>query len=365
MATITVKPVKPEEIQSFLQDATKRSNLHVFNKTVYVEVTLFEHLIIDPAKALWQIPKSALQTGFNVFSQAAFYIWNILFHSGAQRPTNKGAYSNADMKAVWQQTESVLKQGTYKCRGKTVDTRHKVGEAVKSTVKQGVFAWHSVFKPKSPTTTKYSVVSQDALECAIALKKQGKNPVLLNPANALTPGGGYKNGARAMEEDICRRSGLSSAIDESNGEQENFYPLSNSELLYTKDVPIFREGRNGQYRYLPAPVGISMLTSAAIDLGHEIKKDTFVKETKNRIYAQLWKAAQEGHDALVLTAFGCGAFKNSPKAMANLYKEVIDTYFKDCFSNITFAIIDDHNTRQWHNPDGNFRPFYDVFVPKK
>ena len=35
------------------------------------------------------------------------------------------------------------------------------------------------------------------------------------------------------------------------------------------------------------------------------------------------------------------------------------------FKRIVFAIFDDHNAHQTHNPDGNFKPFYDVFYNKQ
>ncbi len=33
----------------------------------------------------------------------------------------------------------------------------------------------------------------------------------------------------------------------------------------------------------------------------------------------------KGHDAIVLSAFGCGAFGNPPEHIATLFKEIIDT----------------------------------------
>jgi uncharacterized protein (TIGR02452 family) len=68
-------------------------------------------------------------------------------------------------------------------------------------------------------------------------------------------------------------------------------------------------------------------------------------------------AYRNGHKSIVLSALGAGAFANPPKHIAELFREVIEREYPNCFEEIVFAIIDDHNTRQPHNPEGNFKPF--------
>jgi uncharacterized protein (TIGR02452 family) len=64
----------------------------------------------------------------------------------------------------------------------------------------------------------------------------------------------------------------------------------------------------------------------------------------------------------VLGAFGCGAFENPPEHMAELFKEVFaEGEFLNRFKVIVFSIIDNHNSRKKHNPDGNVVPFVKVF----
>jgi len=72
-------------------------------------------------------------------------------------------------------------------------------------------------------------------------------------------------------------------------------------------------------------------------------------------------AKDNGHDSIVLSAFGCGAYGNPPKHMAELFREVICTQYSGAFKHIVFAIIDDHNTGQDHNPVGNLSEFASVF----
>src|SRR5689334_5359894 len=70
-----------------------------------------------------------------------------------------------------------------------------------------------------------------------------------------------------------------------------------------------------------------------------------------------------GHDAIVLSAFGCGAFCNPPATIAQLFWEVISSGYgggvekPKTYRQIVFAIFDDHNANRRHNDEGNLLPF--------
>ena len=52
-------------------------------------------------------------------------------------------------------------------------------------------------------------------------------------------------------------------------------------------------------------------------------------------------AAIEQRRNLILGALGCGAFKNPPKAVANLFKDVLcESEFTGRFEGIWFAVVD-------------------------
>ncbi|MBR4482527.1 MAG: TIGR02452 family protein, partial [Paludibacteraceae bacterium] len=72
---------------------------------------------------------------------------------------------------------------------------------------------------------------------------------------------------------------------------------------------------------------------------------------------------RHGNDSLVLGALGCGAFHNPPEQVAELFKQVLnEAEFKNKYRRIIFAVIDDFNAHQAHNPNGNFKPFKEVFA---
>lgn len=54
---------------------------------------------------------------------------------------------------------------------------------------------------------------------------------------------------------------------------------------------------------------------------------------------------RHGHDSLVLGAFGCGAFKNPPEEISEIFKAVLgEEEFRDRYRLTVCAIINDHNS---------------------
>ena len=77
--------------------------------------------------------------------------------------------------------------------------------------------------------------------------------------------------------------------------------------------------------------------------------------TRKRIEAQLHTLRENEIKYVVLSAFGCGAFKNPPKDIAALYRSVISQMCKD-FHVIAFAIF-----APGYGPDDNFDMFEKEF----
>lgn len=101
-----------------------------------------------------------------------------------------------------------------------------------------------------------------------------------------------------------------------------------------------------------------------IDFPRKISSN-LVKGVKNKMRTIFRIALRHRHDSLVLGAWGCGAYKNPPAHIAALFHEVLhEEEFKNKFRKIVFAIMEDHNSRKSHNPEGNLKPFRDVFIHK-
>ncbi|MDE6291549.1 MAG: TIGR02452 family protein, partial [Muribaculaceae bacterium] len=96
--------------------------------------------------------------------------------------------------------------------------------------------------------------------------------------------------------------------------------------------------------------------------GSKARSDDLIDGIKNKMRTVFRIGLRHGHDSLVLGAWGCGAFCNPPEHIAELFKEVLEeTEFRDKYREIIFSIIDDHNSRRPHNPEGNILPFLRVF----
>ena len=68
-----------------------------------------------------------------------------------------------------------------------------------------------------------------------------------------------------------------------------------------------------------------------------------------------------GHNAIVLSALGCGAFANPPAHIAELFAEVIaGSGFRFADRHILFAILDDRNANRADNPHAKFAPFREL-----
>ncbi|HZJ79576.1 MAG TPA: TIGR02452 family protein, partial [Dysgonamonadaceae bacterium] len=232
---------------------------------------------------------------------------------------------------------------------------------------------------QSDTPTKFAVIEADCIETSQLLEKSGYSVCMLNMANRQNPGGGVWSGAGAQEENLFRRSNmllsLYQYIDYSNqyGIQQNTehsYPLNReSGGIYTKDATIFRGSEKNGYCLLKNPFKLSVVSVPAIngpkiDLINRYYRITkeLIEPSKEKIRTILRIGVLHHHDCLVLSAFGCGAFRNPPQHIAELFKEVFEEpEFVNQFKLVVFSIIDDHNAWRDHNPEGNVIPFKRVF----
>ena len=214
----------------------------------------------------------------------------------------------------------------------------------------------------------FSLAVKRCRECSYLLKGKGENRILvLNLANPVNPGGGVRRGAKAQEEDLCRRSSLLLSLEGREAwayysYNRNLHTYMGSDgIIITPDVEILKD-ENGNL--LEDSVIVSVMTCAApmVRRGLEGMSDEEYREmVYKRITGMLKTAAYLGYKVLVLGAFGCGAFGNDARVVSDLFYKAIKEFdydgmsAVDFFRRIDFAVLD-------HSPDQyNFRQFFRNF----
>ena len=231
-------------------------------------------------------------------------------------------------------------------------------------------------KPRDSETI-VEVLHIDCLEAAKLLEKKGYFPALLNMASWQNPGGGVKNGAGAQEETIFRRTNLFRslyqfapyALEYGLPINKKQYPLDiNFGGIYSPLIICFRDDEKRGYKLRVNPFVFAVISVAGMERPHltpdgkHIAPD-YVNGVKNKIRTIFRIGLLNGHDSLVLGALGCGAYRNPPQHVARLFHEVMEEReFKNKYAKIVFAILDDHNAHQKHNPEGNYLPFVREFI---
>ncbi len=216
-------------------------------------------------------------------------------------------------------------------------------------------------------TAKVVVSKKRTYEAAAGYK--GQHVAVHNFASASNPGGGVVNGASAQEECLCRCSGLFFSLN-SPAMWEGFYqphrnahnPIHNDDIIYTPNVTVFKSDTS--MPKLMSEVDwydVDVITCAAPNLRSQPSnhynsgdgnKQTMMKDKdllalhEKRLRRILEVALSEGCDAIILGAFGCGAFQNNPEVVALANRNVIKDYLH-AFKNIEFAVYcsprDDRN----------------------
>lgn len=201
-----------------------------------------------------------------------------------------------------------------------------------------------------PVNTSIIVANKSSFQASQELVQAGYKPLLLNMANKENPGGSVFDGARAQEETLCRQSDLYIGLKQADA--KGYYPITEHGGILLKDVTFFR---NDLYEFFGDSFQIDVFASAAYDcdkshqpvvekrlVGYDRPENDIDYEIgmKAKMRASFRAAKENGNDALVLSAFGCGAFKNDPKIISQWYKEIIDeTEFQSVFKLVVFAII--------------------------
>ncbi|MBS3814154.1 TIGR02452 family protein [Candidatus Bipolaricaulota bacterium] len=256
---------------------------------------------------------------------------------------------------VARETVEILDRGYYRTKsGSKVDIEDVLNFAIENTKLYRPEELEKLeTEPPAKAQPSVRVVNATTLEAARGLIEAGKkNPFVLNFASARNPGGGFLNGSGAQEESLSRKSGLYACISQIN-EYYRENELSNTALytdymIYSPRVPVFRDK---EYQLIDSPFYVSILTAPAVNRSavenNEPENLPEVMSVMNRRINKVLKAAEDnGHESLVLGAWGCGVFGNSPKEISELFKKNLygDPKQSFGFQDVVFAVLDRSTT---------------------
>ncbi len=279
---------------------------------------------------------------------------------------------------LFNSTLALLRQGWYAAKdGSTVklpQVKEVTGAAVMYREPCSL-----LIDPTVPITTEIRVENKDCVLAAKRLIDEGYHPAMLNLADLYTPGGLVEYGSGAQEENLCRRSNLVLSLYQFSGarvrqypdlglqQRENQYPMDERfGGIYSGIVTFFRGPESEGSQLEEKPCNIPVISVAALS-GPRIGADGMMLRPEADITLDKMRTIfriglLHGHDSLVLSAMGCGAFANPPAHIAKLFHQVIEEdEFKDKFRLVDFAILDGYRTGLHHNPEGNLKPFQREF----
>ena len=182
---------------------------------------------------------------------------------------------------------------------------------------------------------------------------------VLNFASATNPGGGVRTGSSAQEESLCRCSTLYPALTQ-NWLWQQYYQknrdmhdnLHTDACIYTPGVVICKTDAAYPERMDEKDwTYVDVISCAAPNLRKKLgnlhnseygaaktlNRDELYKLHVKRAKHILRVAASNEVDALVLGAFGCGAFANDPNTVARAYADTLSEYRK-YFQLVEFAV---------------------------
>lgn len=249
--------------------------------------------------------------------------------------------------AVLRGTERFLERSAI-----SANLKQSARESARKTVRM---QFNPELATKKQYKTKYSVIDMDTFGAAVS--SIDSNPqdkvMIVNFASNHAPGGGYRTGASAQEEDLFRCSTLTWSLGTLRN--SGLYPVNNSttaNALYTPQCHILRDRKDFSFfsdeqirRY-----AVSVCSIAAFNVNNPNDKTAFMapksnvfspsgeRVAMNRIRMMFQMAVLNAADVLITGAFGCGAFHNNPKVIIDMFNQVMKEY-DGAIKHVQFAII--------------------------
>lgn len=192
---------------------------------------------------------------------------------------------------------------------------------------------------------------------------------VLNFASATHVGGGVSySGTTTQEEALCRVTSLYSSIKKHFKDfyQYNRDNINNgiypNQLLYTENCQLIKDA---DFNPLANYVKFDMVTMAAPNKGY-MPRQYFKQADKELVHKMIMtlSAFKKHHvDYLILGAFGCGAFHNDPKLVAEYWNKLLNSdYFNSSFKKVIHPIYTKKG--DWNKPESTYNIFKDIINPK-
>ena len=247
--------------------------------------------------------------------------------------------------------------------------------------------------PELPTVTETDCVNADCADVAKALLEEGLHPAILNLASRTSPCGGYHKGTSAQEECLSQMSTLSQSLYQFGSLRYKHIRESGLELVpdvylmdinfggvYSPCVTFFRHNAGDYFALREDTFDCAVVTVASLsnrekneftndervyfdDEGRLTEEGRVIQANKIRTIYRI--ALENGHDSIVLGAFGCGVFNLHSDEVAALFRDVLsEPAFKNRFKKIVFAIYEGKPSPRRREPigrDGKYAPFYRIF----
>lgn len=203
------------------------------------------------------------------------------------------------------------------------------------------------------TKCKINVTNKRTLESARFFNN--KKVCVLNFASAINPGGGVtvSKTPSGQEECLCRVSTLYKCLDTDKNHQLFYIPhkttgnnIHNDDIIYTPNVVVFKDDENNLLKESEW-FSVDVISCAAPNIGQYQKGEPssiivdnndlkhILEKRARRIFEVV---AHHNVEILILGAFGCGAFGNSPETVASAFKTVL-LEFENYYEKIVFAVF--------------------------
>ncbi|MBR5405096.1 MAG: TIGR02452 family protein [Oscillospiraceae bacterium] len=243
----------------------------------------------------------------------------------------------SDRLRIFRENRKIAASGSYEAAGRQVFLPKSAAALAKETV---CLFPDAVQAPENGRTEPFRLaehtVQTDTISAVLQLRAAGVTGeiIALNFANAMAAGGGYRLGGDAQEESLCRCSMLYPAILGNRA----FYrphrlrptPFYSDRMLISPDVPVIRSSDGS---LLSEPVPCTFLTCAAVNRRIAkllLRSDRRIEAAmRQRIEKIVAAAAERRPAAVVLGAFGCGAFGNKRKAVLPMFEDAVNRLMPD------------------------------------